>query len=385
LRQKLVRIVGGVALVALVVGGAAACKKEETGSTGGQATELKLGFFGGLTGDNAGLVTPMKNGALLAIDQFNAKQTAYKITLQDYDSQGDPAKATPLAQGAVNDQKVVGIIGPAFSGETEATGGIFAGASLATLSPSATRPSLADKGWPTFHRGVGNDYSQGPAAGSYIKNILKPTKSFLVKDDSAYGIALAAEVEKVITSTLVGKGEVKTGDKTFPNLVPQVVNSGATVLFYGGYTAEGAPFLSQLRDAGWKGTFVGGDGINDNNFLAIGKDKAEGTVATCPCAPATSAKGTFAADYKAKYNAEPGVYADVSYDLANVYLEGIAAGKTTRADLLAWVNSYDKVGAATGVKYKWDAKGELDLAQVKVWAFKAVAGAWVPDQEIPKV
>jgi branched-chain amino acid transport system substrate-binding protein len=36
------------------------------------------------------------------------------------------------------------------------------------------------------------------------------------------------------------------------------------------------------------------------------------------------------------------------------------------------------------VTYKFEANGELDPAQVKVWAFKVQAGAVVPDQEIPK-
>lgn len=382
MRQNLVRLVGGVAMAALIVGGAAACKKDEAPSSS-QACDLKLGFFGGLTGDNAGLVTPMKNGAALAVAQYNAANANCKVTLVDYDSQGAPDKATPLAQGAVNDTKVIGIIGPAFSGETEATGKIFADASLPTITPSATRPSLSDKGWPTFHRGVGNDYSQGPAAGRYIANVLKPTKTFLVKDDSAYGIALADEVKKIITSTLAGEDSVKTGDKVFSNLVTKVKASGATVLFYGGYTAEAGPFLSQLRDGGWTGTFVGGDGINDSNMLAVGQAKVEGIVATCPCAPATSAKGTFVTDYKAAYSADPGVYADVAFDLANVFLDGIKAGKVTRADLQAYVASYNKAGGATGVTYKWDAKGELDASQIKVWAFKATGGAWVPDQEIP--
>jgi branched-chain amino acid transport system substrate-binding protein len=385
LRQRLVRIAGGVAMAALVVGGAAACKKDETTTgTGSQVCDLKLGFFGGLTGDNAGLVVPMKNGAAVAVAKYNEAHADCKVTLVDYDSQGAPDKATPLAQGAVNDAKVVGIVGPAFSGESEATGQIFADASLPTISPSATRPSLSTKGWKTFHRGVGNDLSQGPAAGRYLANVLKATKVFLVKDDSAYGIGLAEEVTKILGASQIGKGEVKTGDKVFTNLVTEVKNSGAAVVFYGGYTAEGGPFLSQLRDAGWTGTFIGGDGINDANFLNVGAAKVEGTIATCPCAPATSAQGTFVEDYKKMFNVAPGVYADVAHDLANIFLDGIAAGKVTRADLQAFITSYSKAGSATGVTYKFDATGELDATQVKVWAYKVVNGAWAPDQEIPK-
>ena len=51
-------------------------------------------------------------------------------------------------------------------------------------------------------------------------------------------------------------------------IVAKVVGSGATALFYGGYTAEASPFLKQLRAAGWKGTFVGGDGVTDNKMLS---------------------------------------------------------------------------------------------------------------------
>jgi branched-chain amino acid transport system substrate-binding protein len=369
LRQRIVRVLGGVAMTALIAGGAAACTKPA--ETGSQACDLKIGFFGALSGENAGLVTPMKNGASLAIDQYNAAHADCKVTLVDYDSQGDPAKAPALANGAV--------------GESEAADPIFDSASLPTISPSATRPSLSTKGWKVFHRGVGNDFSQGPAAGNYIKNVLKAEKVFLVKDDSAYGLGLADEAQKVLGSSIVGTDTVKTGDKLFNTLVTKVAGSGATALFYGGYTAEASPFLKQLRAGGWKGTFVGGDGINDANMLsATGKADVEGTIATCPCAPATSAKGNFVADYKAKFGLDPAVYADVSYDLANIFLEGIGGGKVTRPDLQAFLTSYNKAGGATGVTYKWEATGELDPTQVKVWAYKAVDGNWAPDQELPK-
>jgi branched-chain amino acid transport system substrate-binding protein len=373
-------------MAALLVGGAAACKKDTTTDNGsGKVCGLKIGFFGALSGDNAGLVTPMKNGALLALAKYNATHSDCQVELVDYDSQGSPDKAPALANGAVNDAKVVGIIGPAFSGESVAANPIFEAAGLPTITPSATRPSLADNNWKVFHRGVGNDFAQGPAAGRYIKDVLKATKVYLVKDDSTYGVGLADQAETVLGSLIVGKDQVKTGDKLFNTIVTKVAGSGATALFYGGYTAEAGPFLKQLRAGGWKGTFVGGDGINDANMISsAGKIDIEGAIATCPCAPGTAAKGTFVTDYKAKYGTDPGVYADVSFDLANVYLDAIGAGKTSRADIQTFLGTYNKAGSASGVTYKWDAKGELDPSQVVVWAFKAKAGAWAPDQEIPK-
>ena len=41
------------------------------------------------------------------------------------DSQGDPAKAPALAQQAAADTKLVAVIGPAFSGESEVADPVF--------------------------------------------------------------------------------------------------------------------------------------------------------------------------------------------------------------------------------------------------------------------
>jgi branched-chain amino acid transport system substrate-binding protein len=368
-------VLGGVALFALVAAGAAACKKDNT--TGGEACDLKIGFFGALSGDNAGLVTPMKNGAALALEQYSKTNPTCKVSMAEYDSQGSPDKAGGLATSAVNDAKVVAMIGPAFSGESEVANPIFDSASLPGITPSATRPSLSTKGWKIFHRGVGNDLSQGPAAGRYIKDVLKPEKVFVVDDQSAYGAGLADEVKKTLGTAVVGSDKAAEKMTEFSSIISKVKTSGATVLFYGGYTAEAAPFVKQLRAQGWTGQFVGGDGINDDNMIKVAGADSAGVLATCPCAPATAAKGNFVADYKAKYaGADPGVYADVAYDLMNVYLDAIKAGKKTRADIQAFLGSYNKAGSASGVTYKWESNGELDPSQVVVWMFQVKDGKW---------
>ena len=375
MRQRFTRVLGGVALIALVAAGAAACKKDNT--TGGEACDLKIGFFGALSGDNAGLVTPMKNGAALALEQYSKTNPTCKVSMAEYDSQGSPDKAGGLATSAVNDAKVVAMIGPAFSGESEVANPIFDSASLPGITPSATRPSLSTKGWKIFHRGVGNDLSQGPAAGRYIKDVLKPEKVFVVDDQSAYGAGLADEVKKTLGAAVVGSDKAAEKMTEFSSIISKVKTSGATVLFYGGYTAEAAPFVKQLRAQGWTGQFVGGDGINDDNMIKVAGADSAGVLATCPCAPATAAKGNFVADYKAKYaGADPGVYADVAYDLMNVYLDAIKAGKKTRADIQAFLGSYNKAGSASGVTYKWESNGELDPSQVVVWMFQVKDGKW---------
>jgi len=385
LRQRLVRVFGAVALAVVVAGGAAACKADE-GSGGSTAKDcgLKLAFQGPLTGDAAGLGIHMRNGAKLAVEQYNEKNADCKVTLDENDSLGDPAKAPPVAQKAAADAKVIGVIGPAFSGETEVSTPIFEQAGLPMVTPSATRPSLSTKGWKVFHRAVGNDSSQGPAAGNYIKNVLKSSKVFVVDDQSAYGAGLADEVKKVLGSAIVGSDKIQVKQTDFAATVTKIKTSGADVLFFGGYYTEAGLLLKQARGAGVQAKLVTGDGVNDAEYIKVaGEAVAEGTTMTCPCAPAEKAKGSFVGDYKKLHNADPGVYADVSYDVANIFLDGIKAGNTTREKMLAYVKSYNKAGVS-GATYKFESNGELDPNQVIVWTFTVKSGKVVPDQEAPK-
>jgi branched-chain amino acid transport system substrate-binding protein len=387
LRQKLVRVLGGVALAALVGSTAACGGGDEGGDTnaGDSACGSKIAFFGALTGSSAALGINENNGVKLAVDQYNKAHADCKVEHVPLDSQGSPDQAPALATRAINDAKILGVVGPAYSGESEAAGPLFNEAGLVAITASATRPSLGDQGWKTFFRAVGNDLSQGPAAGNYIKNVMKSSKVYVVDDQSAYGAGLADEVKKILGTAVVGTDKVQgEGKQTdFSATVSKIKSSGATALFYGGYYQEAGLIKKQMASAGVKATMVAGDGVNDPAFItSAGQAAAEGTVLTCPCAPADKARGTFVTDYKALLGTDPGTYSDTAYDAANILLKGIGEGKKTRADLLAYVKAFNGEGVAA--TYKFTDKGELDPAQVKVWAYKVAAGKVVPDQEIPK-
>jgi branched-chain amino acid transport system substrate-binding protein len=307
-----------------------------------------------------------------------------------FDSQGDPAQAPGVARQLVQNKKILGIIGPAFSGESIAANPIFNEAGIPLITPSATNPVLATGGqaggtpWKVFHRAVANDASQGPAAARYIKSVLNAQKVFVVDDQSAYGAGLADAVKSTLGSLVVNSDKVGADGKQtdFSSTVNKVTGSGATALFYGGYYQNAGLLRKQLTAAGWKGTMVAGDGVNDPGFIkAAGNAAAQGSVMTCPCAPASKAGGTFDADYKAAWGVDAGTYSDVAYDAANMFLQGIAAGNTTTDKLNTYLGTVDYKGVAN--EYKFTSAGELDPSLIKVWAFKVDNGAVVPDQETP--
>jgi branched-chain amino acid transport system substrate-binding protein len=346
-------------------------------ASGGKACDLKIGFFGALTGDAANLGINIKNGAELAVKQYNEKNAACKVTLTSFDSQGDPSIAPGLAQKAVTDKKLVGIVGPAFSGESKAADPIFEKAGLNTISASATNPALSENGWKTFHRVLGNDATQGPAAAKYIKDVLKAPKAFVIDDSSEYGKGLADIVRKDLAGTVAGSDSIQQKQTDFSGTVTKVTASKAPAVFFGGYYAEAALIVKQLRSAGYKGTFVAADGVKDDGFIKAAGAAAEGSVVTCPCIPPDKAP-EFATAYKAAYNTDPATYSAEAYDGANVFLAAIKAGKTKSADMTAFIASYDQQGVTKKVKF--DSKGEP--AEVSVWAYKVTNGKIVPDREI---
>jgi branched-chain amino acid transport system substrate-binding protein len=363
--------------------GACGTKGGETPSAGGTggasaaaACDLKIGMFGALTGPNANLGIYIQNGVNLALDDYNKKHSDCQVKLENYDSQGDPTQAPALAKKAIDDKKVVGIVGPAFSGESKAADPAFNEASLVAITPSATNPALASNGWKTFFRVLGNDATQGPAAAKYIKETIKSQKVFVIDDASEYGKGLADIVRQDLGSTVVGNDTVQQKQTDFSASVTKVTASGADTLFFGGYAPEAAPLIKQLRDGGWKGTYVVADGVKDQSYLDNAKEAAEGTIITCPCVPADVAPD-FQAAYKAKYNEDPNTYSGEGYDAATILLNGIAEGKT-RESMVDYVKSYDKPGVTKQLKF--DDKGEV--VQIKVFAYKVENGKIVSIGEI---
>ena len=89
-----------------------------------------------------------------------------------------------MAKSLIDDEAVIGLVGPLFSGESEAADPLFDEAGLPMITASATKPTLSEQGWDTFHRILGNDATQGPQVSKVLTEIVKAKKLFVVSDDS---------------------------------------------------------------------------------------------------------------------------------------------------------------------------------------------------------
>ena len=348
------------------------------GDSGSAACDVSLAFFGPQTGPAAGLGQPIIQGAQLAIDEYNAEAEC-EVGYELIDSQGSPDQAPALATEAAGNEAIIGVVGPAFSGESAAAGPIFAEAGLPTVTPSATNPTLAEEGWDTFHRALGNDATQGPAAAKYIEETVGAQSVFVIDDASEYGAGLATIVKEGLGDLVAGEDTIQAGDTDFSATVTAVTSSEADTVFFGGYYAEAALIVAQLRDRGFEGNFVVADGVKDPAYVDGAKEAAEGTIITCPCIPAEDpAVSEFATAYEEEFGEAPGTYAAEAYDSASIFLDGIAEGIDNREDMLTFINEYDEAGITKQLSF--DETGEP--AEAKVYAYKVEGGEIVSDTEI---
>ena len=151
----------------------------------GADKSVTVGITVPLTGSDTEQATLMKEGAMIAVDDANAKGgvAGYKINVIVLDNgtatagQYDPAQAATNARKLVSNPSVVANVGPQNSGSGKAMAPILSQGNLATITPSSTNPDITDPkfapqfrpaGKAIYFRTVTTDAYQGPNMANYF-------------------------------------------------------------------------------------------------------------------------------------------------------------------------------------------------------------------------
>jgi len=307
------------------------------------AVEITLAFQGPLTGSDAQTGQDEILGAKTAIQMFNDSQKKYKVKLVPVDDQGEGAVAGTVAPGVAGNKKIIGVVGPAYSGASIASFPSYKKGKLTMVSPSATRATLTDanspdNGYPYFHRVVGNDDLQGPAIVRWGVKGVTDAAVYVIDDQTPYGTGLRDAANAYITSQKINKvGSDSVAQKTadYSATVAKIKAAKANVVIYTGYYPDGGALAKALKDGSWKGQFIGGDGVLNSAYIDVaGKAAAEGTKFTAPAVPfevvANAAQqAAFTKATKLK-SAAGHVYVTETFNATNVFLTCISKGATTR-------------------------------------------------------
>jgi branched-chain amino acid transport system substrate-binding protein len=299
---------------------------------------ILLGMDIPLSGSSADIGPYMKNGGQLAIDEINAKGGVLGRTLQRRaeDDACDPKTAVAAANKLVA-AGITASVGGYCSGATLPTLPVFDRAKIPMIIPAANSTELVAQKLKHVFLVNGTGDQQAAAAMAWLTK--SGAKKVAVLDDNTsyskdIAVRTVAELDKPGAPDKSSLDAVNPGESDYSANVANVLKGHPDFVYWTGYYQEGGLILRQLRQAGYTGKFMVGDGSVDTKLVKIAGDKAaEGTYATMTQTPDTieGAQG-WIANYKQKFGAEPGPYSTQAYDAVRVAAEAIKNADSTDGD-----------------------------------------------------
>ncbi len=325
--------------------GSSAAAASTSGASGSKLGDtVKIGFNFELSGNVADYGTKERNGATIAVDQWNAREDKpFTVEAVEIDDKGEPAESVSAITKLVEQDGVVGVVGPATSASSIATYDFATSKSVPVISPSATQVDAVMKqdGTPYEYawRICFEDSYQGKGMAEYAYNELGMKKVAVINEVSDYGNGLAkafTEEFKSLGGEIVDESQYQSGDKDFASFITKIKDKDFDGIYVAGYYNEAAQIVKAAQADGIDKPIIGADGLDSQDFIdQIGNDAANNiyyTTAYTAIDPSDELK-TFIEDYKAKYGDEPSMFAALAYDATNLLLSSLEASGETGAAL----------------------------------------------------
>jgi branched-chain amino acid transport system substrate-binding protein len=299
------------------------CKK-------GGDDSLVIGAVFPLSGPVAFYGNESRDGALLAIDEINAKGGLFGRTLSliAEDDEGDGAKALNAFTKLVQRDKVKYILGSSTSGATMAMTQQAQQNKVILVSPSATNVDVTKAGDYIF-RACFIDPFQGIVGADFAYGTLNARRAAVLYDAGAdYNTGLADEFKKqfrAIGGQVVADEAYQTGEVDFNAQITRIRAANPDVVYLPNYYNDVSLQAKQLRDQGINVPLVGGDGwdgLTDN----AGNEVLNGYWSSGFAADTTDPKGiAFVAAFQNKFGRTASQFAALGYDAMMLIAEGILA------------------------------------------------------------
>ena len=255
---KLLSVLVIVAFLLTACGGAAAPK------------ELKLAVLAPLSGPVPTFGEMTRDGALLAIEEWNAKGGVLGATIVPIveDSQCTPDPAVNAANKVINQDKVHYIIGEVCSSASIPISEIANAAKVVQISPTSTNPSVTVDGNGVtkayIFRACFIDPFQGQVAAKFAMEKLGAKTAFVMSDQANdYVKGLAEFFEKSFTAaggTIVGKESYTSSDTDFSAILAKIADAKPDMVYLPDYYNIVNLATKQAKEKGITAPFMGGDG-----------------------------------------------------------------------------------------------------------------------------
>lgn len=355
-------------MAVLMVLAMAACGGEPANNGGNDtpdATTVKIGGIGPLTGAYANYGLSEKNGAELAVKEINEAGgiAGKQIELSYQDSQGESESAVN-AYGKLMDWGMEVSLGCVLSGENASVVAAARDDDVLLITPSGSADKCIDGNDKAFRVCFYDSY-QGAAAAQYIKeNNIVDTVGVLYQSDVDYSVGLynafvdqCGKLGITIAETQTFTASTSTD---FSTQVNALVASGVKLVFIPIYAEEASTFLTQARGKFASDVyFFGADGLDG----ILGKVEQDPTIANnvlmlTPFAADNPSENvqSFVKKYQEAYGATPDQFAADAYDAVYAIKAAIEKAGSTSGDALASALTSLTVEGVTGTM-TWGSDG----------------------------
>lgn len=369
---------------------AAEASTDSAAAPGEEDNVIKIGAICAMTGGSAIYGEGAQNAIDLAVEEINSSGGKYTVEILNGGKVVDDAKDAKQAVNAYNSllpENPEAIVGSFFSAVTLPMAELAKESGMLLLATGATNYAVTiDK--PTVFRDCFIDPYQGKMAALFAKDQGATKAAIIYAKDDDYSNGLKdAFVENAQANgiEIVYTGECTTTDTDFTAQASQAVASGADFLFYPCFLDTVPLLVQQVRDAGFTGIIMGGDGWDGSDTTGL-----ESYFDKCYFTNHYSSEDTseavqnFVTKYTEKYgteslNACASLYYDAIYMLVQAAENG---GGTDTASLVKGMTGMTFTGV--GGTFTLDANGDPEKS-VAINTYENGAVKWFktlsPDAE----
>lgn len=296
-------------------------------------TPISIGIAVAQTSNTALLGQETVVGTKIAEKFFNDRGgvngTPIKLVYQD--TGGDEQGAINAFNTLITQDKVVGIVGPSASQQAFAADPIAERAGVPVLGPSNTA-----KGIPQIGKYIARVSAPiAVVAPNAVKEALeinpeiKKVAVFYAQNDafSKSETETFQETVKEQKLDLVTVQKFQTTDTDFQTQATNAINLKPDLIIISGWTADGGNLVKQLRQLGYKGLIIGGNGMNTSNIFPICQKLCDGII----IAQAYSAEldneinKAFREVYKEQNKKDPPQFSAQAFAAVQVFVEALKA------------------------------------------------------------
>ncbi len=298
---------------------------------------LKVAILAPLSGDVATFGASTRDGALLAIEEWNAKGGVLgrQIEAVVEDSQCEAEPAASAANKVISQDQVKFIIGEVCSKASIPVSEIATANKVLQISPTSTNPKVtideAGNAKPTVFRACFIDPFQGTVAATFaLEKLGAKTAAVLLDQGNDYVRGLAEFFRDAFEK---GGGKVvvwetyTAGDTDFTAILTKVKDANPDILYLPDYYSTVNVIAAQANQMGIKAVKMGGDGWDSPQ---LDKAATAGGFFTNHYAPEDPRPVVqeFVKKYQAKYGSVPDALAALAYDAANILFQAIQQAGT---------------------------------------------------------